>query len=94
MVVVTLLLLPVFCLSIFYFSLSGGLSRLYGLWSQSPLLLAENGDIFVLRMPTYATVGNQPANEISNNLICILSYDDKVSVSQLSHDLFIWDIAN
>ena len=64
----------------------------------TPLLLAENGDIFEMENPTYATVyttlGNEPANEISNNLICILSYDDKVSVSQLSHDLFIWDIAN
>ena len=67
----------------------------------TPLLLAENGDIFIMENPTCATVytgagkePSQPANEISNNLICILSSDDKVSISQSCLNLFIWDIVN
>ena len=41
--VVTLLLSLVCCLSTFYFSLSGGLSRLYGQWSQPPCFWLKMG---------------------------------------------------
>ena len=60
---------------------------------------ASNIILLTLRVAATVYTGagmepSQPANEISNNLICILSSDDKVSISQSCLDLFIWEIVN
>ena len=57
----------------------------------------EDEDFLTVRATVYTGAGkepSQPANEISNNLICILSSDDKVSISQSCLNLLIWDIVN